>query len=217
MHPQQRPFLNYYGPVFILYELSSPALNIHWFMDKLHLTGSIYQLINGVVLITTFFSCRLVWGSINSVFVFRDIWKAMNEGHIIGDDYAGLKHGLAQSQQPPVAGSSPPAYDIMQYAGDRNLPAWLALSYLASNIVLNMLNYYWFGKMIETLRKRFDPPLGTKGLDEKKEKHENIHAGVTDEPKDHDAEVEIRKGVYGDSGRKTLEIQGRELRSRRKA
>ena len=33
---------------------------------------------------------------------------------------------------------------------------WLAMTYLGSNVVLNSLNFYWFGKMIETVRKRFD-------------------------------------------------------------
>ncbi|KAK3080578.1 hypothetical protein LTS18_000118, partial [Coniosporium uncinatum] len=62
-----RPFVNYYAPTFILYELSSPFLNIHWFCDKLHLTGSTIQLLNGVVLLATFFGCRLCWGTFNSL------------------------------------------------------------------------------------------------------------------------------------------------------
>ena len=28
------PFTFYYGAVFILFELSTPFLNIHWFLDK---------------------------------------------------------------------------------------------------------------------------------------------------------------------------------------
>lgn len=43
----------------------------------------------------------------------------------------------------------------MRYAGTKHVPVWLASVYLASNIVLNSLNFYWFGKMIETIRKRF--------------------------------------------------------------
>ena len=46
---QQRPFVNYYAPTFILYELSSPFLNIHWFCDKLNMTGSKIQLYNGFI------------------------------------------------------------------------------------------------------------------------------------------------------------------------
>jgi len=29
--------------------------------------------------------------------------------------------------------------------------------YLGTNIILNFLNYYWFGRMIDAVRKRFAP------------------------------------------------------------
>jgi hypothetical protein len=46
----------------------------------------------------------------------------------------------------------------MQFVGTgtKAIPIWLAVTYLSSNVVLNSLNFYWFGKMIETVRKRFD-------------------------------------------------------------
>lgn len=47
---------------------------------------------------------------------------------------------------------------MMRFAGDRTVPVWLACTYLGSNVVLNTLNFYWFGKMIETVKKRFQPP-----------------------------------------------------------
>ena len=43
----------------------------------------------------------------------------------------------------------------MQYAGEFSVPTWLAVVYLGANIVLNTLNFYWYGKMIETIKKRF--------------------------------------------------------------
>ena len=43
----------------------------------------------------------------------------------------------------------------MQYAGEYFVPTWLAVVYLGANIVLNTLNFYWYGKMIETIKKRF--------------------------------------------------------------
>lgn len=52
----------------------------------------------------------------------------------------------------------------MRFAGDEVVPLWLALTYLLSNLVLNALNFYWFSKMIDAVRKRFVPPK------EKKEK-----------------------------------------------
>lgn len=35
------------------------------------------------------------------------------------------------------------------------IPTWLVLTYVLSNLVLNMLNYYWFSKMIDAVMKRF--------------------------------------------------------------
>jgi hypothetical protein len=46
--------------------------------------------------------------------------------------------------------------------------------YLASNITLNSLNIFWFGKMVQTIRSRFDPPLGTKGVGAKEVHYEPI-------------------------------------------
>lgn len=179
---------------------------MHWFMDKLHLTGSIYQLINGIVLISTFFFCRLVWGTANSYLVFRDIWIAMQHGSLVGDnDDLGLKYGLDQPlsavtpQDQPFVGSE----DVMRFAGSRTLPVWLALSYLASNIVLNVLNWYWFGKMIEALRKRFDPPLGTRQPNKKEKAVED----KTAQEKAEESDILIQRGLY-DGGRKTLEVSG---------
>ncbi|KAF9111008.1 hypothetical protein BGX27_005514 [Mortierella sp. AM989] len=57
-----RPFLQYYGSVFLMFELSTPFLNIHWFMDKLGMTGTIYQLINGIILLALFLGVRIVFG-----------------------------------------------------------------------------------------------------------------------------------------------------------
>ncbi|PNY29295.1 TLC domain-containing protein [Tolypocladium capitatum] len=131
-----RPFVNYYGCIFILWELSTPFLNVHWFMDKVNMTGSRAQLYNGFLLLFSFFSCRLVYGTYQSALAFRDIWAAVN-GH--------PSHG--------VHGSA-----VMTFATDKStVPLWLAAVYLASNLTLNGLNFYWFVMMISAVRKRFEP------------------------------------------------------------
>ncbi|MCJ1400314.1 hypothetical protein MMC11_003519 [Xylographa trunciseda] len=119
-----RPFVNYYGLNFVLYELSTPFLNVHWFLDKVGMTGSWAQLVNGVVLITTFGCSRLLWGTYQSVNMYRDVWRAM------------------------------------QTPAELPVPRWLALAYLASNTVLSVLNVYWFGRMVQTVRARFRKPEG---------------------------------------------------------
>ncbi|KAI8947118.1 TLC domain-containing protein [Xylaria longipes] len=139
-----RPFLNYYSTVFILWELSSPFLNIHWFFDKLGMTGSRAQLYNGLVLIATFFSCRLVWGTYQSVLVYRDLWAGITQG----PDFLAA----SKADAPDV-----PAESMQFVTESTGLPIWLAAIYVGSNLTLNSLNFYWFFKMIEAVRKRFDP------------------------------------------------------------
>lgn len=40
--------------------------------------------------------------------------------------------------------------------GGLPVPPWLAVAYVVSNTTLSALNFYWFGKMIQALMKRFD-------------------------------------------------------------
>lgn len=132
----QRPFLNYYACVFILWELSTPFLNVHWFMDKVGMTGTRAQLYNGLMLLFTFFTCRLVYGTYMSFSVFKDVWAGINT-------------------HPNVEALTTP---LMAFAHeDSTVPVWLGAAYLASNITLNSLNFYWFFMMIRAVRKRFEP------------------------------------------------------------
>lgn len=142
-----RPFLNYYGNIFILYELSTPFLNIHWFFDKLNMTGSKAQLYNGITLLFTFFSCRLVFGTYQSAWVYYDMWRAMYTAPIT--EYTSFT---------PADEKLPGTEDIMVFSKDADtLPFWLVATYVGSNIVLNGLNWHWFFKMIKAVRKRFEP------------------------------------------------------------
>lgn len=224
----QRPFVNFYAPTFILYELSSPFLNIHWFCDKLNLTGTKIQLYNGILLLFTFFSCRLCWGSYQSMRVFSDVYKVLTANRLtLSDPEFGKLNNNGTLVTPPELFE--PQSEIMQFAGDRLVPVWLAGCYLLSNLVLNGLNWYWFGKMIETIRKRFDPPLGTRRPEKEQNTPvlkvpisedemvlvEGIHVetpGATTpaEPADYIAAVSVEKGA------KTLKVQQSEVRSRRR-
>ncbi|KAI1791666.1 DUF887-domain-containing protein [Ganoderma leucocontextum] len=86
-----RPFLGYFAPRFLLWETSTIFLNVHRsvisciltdsyrlsthrtpsrvrsclvsrFLDRTGYTGTTAQWINGVILLSTFFSCRIVYG-----------------------------------------------------------------------------------------------------------------------------------------------------------
>lgn len=141
--------MNFYACNFILWELSTPFLNIHWFLDKLDMTGSSIQLYNGLALISTFFSCRLVYGTYQSFLIFKDIW------HAVGNSPALPLLEEAQT-------------GTMRFVTENTtVPTWLAVAYLASNITLNSLNSYWFFKMIQALYKRFQPPAGAPSPREK--------------------------------------------------
>ncbi|KAH6646499.1 TLC domain-containing protein [Truncatella angustata] len=144
-----RPFINYYSTTFILWELSSPFLNVHWFCDKLNLTGSKIQFYNGIALIATFFSCRLVWGTYNSYKVFSDVWNAMQSR----PSYIPLTAQVAQNLTVPIRYES-----TMQFVNESShVPMWLGILYLGANLTLNSLNFYWFVKMIQAVQKRFGP------------------------------------------------------------
>ncbi|KAM7221641.1 TRAM, LAG1 and CLN8 domain containing protein [Rhypophila decipiens] len=145
-----RPFLNFYSCIFILYELSTPFLNIHWFFDKLNMTGSRAQLYNGIALLFTFFSCRLVWGTYQSIVVYGDMWKAVHTA----PDRIHVVNALSQN-----ATLTDPNFNMMSFVTEEEpVPVWLALIYVASNLTLNGLNWVWFFKMIAAVRKRFEPP-----------------------------------------------------------
>ncbi|KAJ3499316.1 hypothetical protein NLG97_g432 [Lecanicillium saksenae] len=139
-----KPFVNYYGCNFILFELSTPFLNIHWFLDKVNMTGSNLQLYNGFALLFTFFSCRLIYGPYQSYKVFSDIYA--------------------------LSGKNPssPGTGVLAYVTSQTyIPQWLSFAYIASNATLTFLNFYWFYMMIYAIRKRF--VASPEAKDEKKE------------------------------------------------
>ncbi|ETI25502.1 hypothetical protein G647_02275 [Cladophialophora carrionii CBS 160.54] len=161
-----RPFCNYYGPVFILYELSTPFLNVHWFCDKLNMTGGKLQWYNGMLLLSVFFSCRLIWGTYQSLRVYQDVWHTMHLNIQSGPVLREIRESPHSSIFIPRDGQLclgdasciSAQSEVMKFTGSQTLaiPFWLALVYLTCNLVLNTLNWYWFGKMIETVRKRFE-------------------------------------------------------------
>lgn len=171
----QRPFLNYYAPVFVLYELSSPFLNIHWFLDKVNMTGSRAQWYNGMLLLSVFFCCRLVWGTWQSVVVYKDMWYALQQTWSASASplqtpvnvnaqvfLPGRGGGICIDETCARANAEISRFKDFTAEG---VPTWLVVTYVASNLILNFLNYFWFSKMVETVLKRFRAPS-----DEKKKK-----------------------------------------------
>ncbi|KAG9010145.1 hypothetical protein FRB95_011582 [Tulasnella sp. JGI-2019a] len=109
-----RPFSVYFGPRALIWELSTPFLNMHWFFDKAGMTGSMWQLVNGILLLAIFFGVRLVYGMVVTVQFFQAMYDYRHEA-----------------------------------------PLSLVAFYIIANLILYGLSWFWFGKMIAALRKRF--------------------------------------------------------------
>jgi hypothetical protein len=93
------------------------------------LTGSLFQLANGLVLMITFFSCRVIWGWYITYY-FIGTNSFVLRAHILGDLY------VARQTRP------------------EDSPLWLTGIFVVSNLFLNSLNIYWFAKMVDSLRRR---------------------------------------------------------------
>lgn len=124
---------------FVLYAMSTPFLNLHWYFDKCNMTGGKAQLVNGVALLVTFFGSRLVWGTYQTVKVYQDLAHVLRMSE---SDTTSWRHDS----------------EVMRFSEKQVLPLWLAYTYLASNTLLMVLNFYWFWRMIETVTKRFRSP-----------------------------------------------------------
>lgn len=167
------------------------------------MTGSRAQWYNGMVLLAVFFSCRLVWGTYQSVQVFRDIFKALGQTSpsstlrspfdIHTMIFKTRDVSLCVKESCIKANDEISKFARYQESG---VPLWLVLTYLGSNLILNSLNFYWFSKMIDTVMKRFRAPAG------EAEKHKPL--SVEEEAEgvvlDAASTLEEEEGVFIDGG-----------------
>ncbi|CAN3372085.1 hypothetical protein DIURU_000389 [Diutina rugosa] len=71
------PFNAPWIPAFLLFELSTPFVNINWFATRLP-AGAIPEwvvVVNGLLLLFTFFSVRIVWGFYSVALLAYDMWQ----------------------------------------------------------------------------------------------------------------------------------------------
>lgn len=70
-----RPILIHYCPHFLLFEVSTPFLNVNWFVTHLPNTTVSFklQLINGIFLLASFFFVRIIWGFYQAYNVALDL------------------------------------------------------------------------------------------------------------------------------------------------
>lgn len=122
------------------------------------LTGSTLQLINAGFLLTSFCGCRCIWGTYQSGWIYHDLLKALRLSE--AEKPLAVTAGIAQGQ----------AYNVLAGGGlgQESVPMWLAGLYLGSNTLLSVLQFYWFGKMVDAVRKRFQGPKSEKNEESKK-------------------------------------------------
>ncbi|ODV67673.1 DUF887-domain-containing protein [Hyphopichia burtonii NRRL Y-1933] len=109
------PYCMPWIPAFLLFELSTPFVNINWFALRLP-AGTISDtatLINGLFLLASFFLVRIVWGFYAVAVVAIDMYKTLNQTNIL-------------------------------------IPAFI----LSLNGLLDILNVFWFYKMVMIAKKK---------------------------------------------------------------
>lgn len=78
-----KPFCMPWIPSFLLFELSTPFVNINWFASRLP-AGTISDkvvAVNGILLLVTFFLVRILWGFYAVIVLSFDIWKVKQYIH----------------------------------------------------------------------------------------------------------------------------------------
>ncbi|SCU94177.1 LANO_0E05952g1_1 [Lachancea nothofagi CBS 11611] len=75
-----RPFCQSWVGKFLIFEASTPFVNVNWYISQLTRTSSKpvvpmwFNALNGVLLILTFFTVRIVWGFSAIVILIRKLW-----------------------------------------------------------------------------------------------------------------------------------------------
>lgn len=112
-----KPFCLPWVPAFLLFELSTPFVNVNWFASRLP-AGTISDrvvAINGILLLVTFFLVRILWGFYAVILLALDIYKVREHVH-----------------------------------------PFFPIAILGLNILLDVLNVYWFSKMVAIAKKKLN-------------------------------------------------------------
>ncbi|AET39465.1 Ale2p Ecym_4414 [Eremothecium cymbalariae DBVPG len=129
-----KPYINYYGAMFLWFELSNPFLNLRWFLahfmsddviarhPRLSRMCSMLKFVNDVVFITVFFGARIVYGYYKIVELALDFYSVRHHPNFLPLETAFI---------------------------------------LIGNLILDLLNAIWFWTMLKiakrTISKRYKP------------------------------------------------------------
>lgn len=85
-----KPYIQYYAPVFLIFEISNPFLNIRWFGLKFLPTDNKYcnlaLLGNNLILLITFFIGRIAWGWYQIGKLCYDFYQMRNDPRFVLTD-----------------------------------------------------------------------------------------------------------------------------------
>ncbi|CCD22628.1 Ale2p NDAI_0A04720 [Naumovozyma dairenensis CBS 421] len=92
-----KPYIQYYAPVFLMFELSNPFLNFRWFGIKLFPSnskiGDTFLLINNLILMIMFFFARIAWGWFQIGKLIYDYYQVRNDPSFLFWDSAIIVSG----------------------------------------------------------------------------------------------------------------------------
>lgn len=80
-----RPFCQSWVGKFLIFEASTPFVNINWYISQLSRTSSKpvvpawFNVLNGILLIGVFFLVRIVWGFTAILLLLREMWKVWDQ------------------------------------------------------------------------------------------------------------------------------------------
>lgn len=85
-----KPYIQYYAPVFLMFELSNPSLNFRWFgikfLPQKSKFCSLLLLLNNLTLMVVFFAARIAWGWFQIGKLCYDFYQVRNEpGFLVFD------------------------------------------------------------------------------------------------------------------------------------
>ncbi|CCF55982.1 hypothetical protein KAFR_0A05470 [Kazachstania africana CBS 2517] len=70
-----KPYIQYYAPIFLIFEISNPFLNIRWFGRFFFPEWKNLLLVNDLLFIATFFMGRILWGWYQVTLLCIDLWQ----------------------------------------------------------------------------------------------------------------------------------------------
>lgn len=120
------PFCLPWVPGFLIFELSTPFVNVNWFASKMPagFVSDTTAIVNGICLLVTFFSVRIIWGFYAVFLVACDMWTVWDRVY-----------------------------------------KFLPITTLFLNFTLDVLNVYWFYKMLMIAKKKATGKKSTKEVE----------------------------------------------------